>query len=194
MKKLIFTIFFILTITGCSILSELTAFTRCEFSFHSAQDPRLSGIDISNKQSFQDFRLMDGQALLANIARGTLPFSVTANVEVRNPGTTMAAVNAIAWIAFIDDVQVAEGTVSDRVQVAPGGGQAIIPIQIRTDLYQYLQGDNARTMLNFALNVVDAGGQPTRLAMKIKPSVMVGSQSISYPGYFTIEKEFSSGN
>lgn len=194
MKKLLLIFLALPVLSGCSILSEMTAFTRCEFSFHSAQDPRLSGIDISNKQSFQDFRLMDGQALLANIARGTLPFSVTANVEVRNPGTTRAAVNAIDWIALIDDVQVAEGRVSDRVEVTPGGGRSIIPVQISTDLFQYLEGDNARTMLNFALNLVDAGGQPTRLSMKIKPSVMVGSQSIYYPGYFTIDREFRSGN
>jgi len=187
-------LFILPALSGCSILSEITAFTRCEFSFHSAADPSLSGINISNKQSFQDFRLMDGQVLLSNIARGTLPFSVIANVEVRNPGTTTAAVNAIDWIAFIDDVQVAEGTVSDRVVVAPGGGKSIIPIQIRTDLFRYLEGDNARTMLNFALNLVDAGGQPTRLSMKIKPSVMVGSQSIYYPGYFTIDRVFTSGN
>ena len=48
---------------------------------------------------------------------------------------------------------------------------------IQTDLFDYLEGDNPRTMLNFALNLVDAGNQPTRLSMKIKPSVMIGAQS-----------------
>ena len=57
-----------------------------------------------------------------------------------------------------------------------------------------MEGDNPQTMLNFALNLVDAGNQPTRLSMKIKPSVIIGGQSVNYPGYFTITKEFSSGN
>ena len=99
-------------IPGCSILSELTAFTKCEFSFHSAQDPSVCGIDISNRHSFSDFSFVDGQIIAGNILKGTLPFSITANVEVMNPGATTAAVNAIEWIAYIDDIQVAQGAVT----------------------------------------------------------------------------------
>ncbi|MCK4991272.1 MAG: hypothetical protein KAS29_12325 [Bacteroidales bacterium] len=192
-RVLIFTSFLILA-SGCSILSELTAFSKCEFSFHSAQSPSVCGIDISNRHSFSDFSFLDGQVILGNLLRETLPFGITANVEVKNPGATTAAVNSIQWIAFIDDVQVAQGAVADRVEVAPGGGISMIPIRIQTDLFNYMEGDNPQTMLNFALNLVDAGNQPTRLSMKIKPSVIIGGQSVNYPGYFTITKEFSSGN
>ncbi len=136
---------------------------------------------------------MDGQRIVSNILKKSLPFTITANVEVRNPGTVNAAVNGVEWIAFIDDIQVAQGMVSDRIEVAAGGGRSMIPIRIGADLFDYLEGDNPRTMINFALNLVDAGNQPTRLTMKIKPSVQIGAQSIYYPGYFTITKEFSSG-
>ena len=137
---------------------------------------------------------MDGQMIAANLLKGTLPFGITANVEVVNPGATTAAVNSIQWIAFIDNIQVAQGAVTNRIEIAPGGGKSMIPIKIEADLFDYLEGDNPRTMLNFALNLVDAGNQPTRLSMKIKPSVMIGAQSVFYPGFFTITKEFSSGN
>jgi hypothetical protein len=183
----------ILLATGCSILSELTAFTKCEFSFHSAMNPTVCGVDITSKSSFSDFSLLDGQLILGNLLKKTLPFTILANVEVKNPGVSTAAVNSIQWIAFIDDVQVAEGMVSDRVEVAPGGGTSMIPIRMKADLFNYLEGDNPRTMVNFALNLVDAGNQPTRLSMKIKPSVLIGTQTVVYPGYFTISKEFSSG-
>jgi hypothetical protein len=194
MQKLTILISFILIIPGCALLTELTAFTRCEFSFHSAQDPVVCGINVASKHSFSDFSLLDGQRIATNILTGTLPFSITANVEVRNPGTVTAAVNALEWIAIIDDIQVAQGTVSNRVEVAPGGGSSMIPIRIGADLFDYLEGDNPRTMINFALNLVDAGNQPTRLSLKIKPSIQIGPQNIYYPGYFTIVKEFSSGN
>ncbi len=186
--------FLLLGPQGCSILSELTALTKCEFSFHSAQDPSVCNIDITQRRSFSDFSLLDGQVILGSLMRESLPFAITANIEVKNPGASTAAVNSVAWIAFIDDIQVAQGTVNNRVEVAPGGGVSMIPVRIQTDLFDYLEGDNPRTMLNFALNLVDAGDQPTRLSMKIKPSVLIGSQSIQYPGYFTITKEFTSGN
>lgn len=80
MKKILVVMLLFVTLTGCSILAELTAITaitKCEFSFHSAQDP------------------------------------------------------------------------------------------------------------------VVAGGQPTRLSLKIKPSVYVGSTMLTYPDYFTITKDFT---
>jgi hypothetical protein len=194
MKKLLMLAILAFLVPGCAILTELTALTRCEFSFHSARNPTVCGIDVSTNRSFTDFSFTEGQLVVANILRGTLPFSITANVEVRNPGTMTAAVNSMEWIAFIDEVQVAQGIINDRIEVAPSGGSSIIPVRIRTDLFDYLEGDNPRTMINFALNLIDAGNQPTRLSMKIKPSVYIGGQSISYPGFFTISKEFSSGN
>ncbi len=184
----------LLSMQSCSILSELTALTKCEFSFHSAENPVVSGINMSRVSSFSDLSLLDGQRVLSNIMQRRLPFSVTANVAVRNPGPATAAVNYIEWIAFIDDIQVSTGRVDNRVEIPGGGATSIVPIRIETDLYQYLKGDNPRTMLNFALNLVDAGGQPTRLSMKIKPSVMIGGTLVPYPDYFTIEKTFSSGN
>lgn len=194
MKKVSILLFLLLSLSGCAILSELTALTKCEFRFHSAQNPRLSGIDVMRVKSFSDFSFMDGQLLLTNIIRGTLPFSITANIEVKNPGPVTAAVNRIEWIAYIDDVQISDGIVSDRVDIMPNGGTSVIPINIQTDLFKYIEGDNPKTMLNFGLNLVDAGGQPTRLSMQIKPSVIISGQSVSYPGYFTIAYEFSSGN
>jgi len=194
MRRLLIYVSILLLFPGCSILSELTALTKCEFSFHSAQDPSACGIDISSRHSYSDFSFVDGQLIAGNLLRGTLPFGITANVEVMNPGVNTAAVNTIEWIAYIDDIQVAQGSVNDRIEVTPGGGKSMIPIRIQTDLFDYLEGDNPRTMLNFALNLVDAGNQPTRLSMKIKPSVMIGGQTIYYPGFFTITKEFSSGN
>ncbi len=194
MRKLILLDSIALLISGCSILSELTAFTNCEFRLHSVQDPVLCGINVQNRTSFSDFSFMDGQMVLGQLLNSKLPFGITLNVEVQNPGTTTAAVNSIEWLAYIDDVEIARGAVHKRVEVAPTGGRSMIPVIIDADLFEYLEGDNPKAMLNFALNQVNAGDQPSRLSMKIKPSVLIGGQEIDYPGYFTITREFSGGN
>ena len=197
MKKIISIVLLSLLLTSCSILEEImsiAALTKCKYSFHSAQDPVLSDIDVMRVQSFSDLTFLDGLNIVKNIKDKRLPFGITANVEVKNPGTTMAAVNFIDWIAFIDDVQITTGRISDRIEIAANGGTAVVPIRIETDLFKYLEGDNPQTMLNFGLNLVDAGGQPTRISLKIKPSIKVGSTTLASPEFFTIEKEFSSGN
>jgi len=194
MKKILLFASLLLILDGCSFLSELTAFSKCEFRLYSVQDLALCSVDVSQKRSWSDFSFMEGQTIAIKLLQNTLPFDITLNVEVKNPGTSTAAVNSIEWIAFIDDLQVAQGLVNQGVEVAPMGGVGMIPVKVHADLMDYLEGDNPGSMMNFALNLVGAGDQASKLTMKIKPSVLVGSQSIEYPGYFNISHEFSSGN
>jgi len=194
MKKILVFTTILLVLSACSALSELTAFKKCEFRLYSFQDPAVCGIDISDRTSWSDFSFMDGQVIAANILRGVLPIDITVNVEVRNPGTTAAAVNSIEWLAYIDEMEVARGVVERRIEVPASGGLAIVPVKIHADLIEYLEGDNPQAMMNFAMNLLGAGDQPSQITMKIKPSVLIGGQSIPYPGFFTINQEFSSGN
>jgi hypothetical protein len=179
---------------GCSVISELTALQKCEFSFRSVQDPRVCDIEIGDKHSFSDFSFREGQEITLNILKGSLPFEIIANVEVKNPGSTMAAVSSVQWIALIDDMEVAQGMVEDRVEVAPNGGRAIVPILVQTDLIDFLEGSNPQTMLNFILNLLHMGDQPTRVSLKIKPSIMIGQKTIVYPRFFNLTEEFKSGD
>ena len=193
MKKIAAIMGFALLLSGCAILNELTALTKCEFKFHSAENPVIAGINVSRINSYSDLSFMDGQRVVTTIMQRKLPFEITANVEVKNPGMMTAAVNQIEWIAYIDDIEISRGRVDRRIEIQPNA-TTLVPIRIDTDLFQYLEGDNPKTMLNFGLNLVDAGGQPTRLSMKIKPSVYVSGQMIPYPDYFTITHVFKSGS
>lgn len=193
MKKIAAIMGFALLLSGCAILNELTALTKCEFKFHSAENPVIAGINVSSINSYSDLSFMDGQRVVTTIMQRKLPFEITANVEVKNPGMMTAAVNQIEWIAYIDDIEISRGRVDRRIEIQPNS-TTLVPILIDTDLFQYLEGDNPKTMLNFGLNLVDAGGQPTRLSMKIKPSVNAGGQMIPYPDYFTITHVFKSGS
>ena len=194
MRKLLLFATAILLMNSCSIFNELVAFTKCEFRLHSLQEPEACGINLSQKGTWSDFTFMEGQAIAGQLLQKRLPFEITVNVEVKNPGTAMAAVNSIQWIAFIDELQVAQGTVSERVEIPPSGGINKIPVRVKADLLDYLEGDNPRAMLDFALNMVNAGDQSSQVSLKIKPSGLIGTQEVQYPDYFTISKEFKSGN
>lgn len=192
-RKVFFIPLLLLLINSCSVISELTALKTCEFRLYSFQDPSVCGIDLSNRRSLSDFTFLDGQMIAANLLRGTLPFAITVNMEVKNPGTNTAAVNSIEWIAYVDDLEVASGVVDRRVEIAPSGGLAIVPVKIEADLIDYMEGNNPNTILNFAMNLVGTSDQPSNLSMKIKPSLLVGKKKVHYPGFFTVTHEFSSG-
>jgi len=194
MRKILLFASTVLLLHGCSVFSEITALRKCEFRLHSLEEPRLCGIEVSQKRSWKDFSFLEGQQIAATLLNSSLPFEILLNLEVRNPGSKLAAVNTIHWIAYVEDVQVAQGAVVQRVEIPPSHGRVLIPMYLQTDLFEFLEKGHPGSMLNFALSLVQTKDRSSQVSLKIKPSVMVGKRTIPYPGYFTLTKEFSAGD
>ena len=194
MRKLFLLLSLSMTLHGCSSLSRLSAFSRCEFRLYSISEPSLCGIDVSRKRSWRDFSFNEGQRIALYLLGSHLPFDATAMVEVRNPGTETAAVEAIQWKLMVDNVKVATGSVNRAVEVPPSGGRVLVPVPVHADLVDLMQGDHPETMMNFVLNMLNRGQGSSELSLKIKPTIALGGGSVRYPGYFKISREFSSGN
>lgn len=194
MRKLSILASLMFLLQGCASISKLGAFSQCEFRLYALTEPMICGIDVSHKRSWRDFSLQEGQRIALYLLGSHLPFDVTAMVEVRNPGSQIAAVNAIQWKLKVDNVRLAMGSVNEPVEVAPSGGRVLVEVPIHADLIDLMEGDNPHTMTNFVLNLLNSGDKSSELSLKIKPSIAVGSRSVRYPGYFTISREFSSGN
>jgi hypothetical protein len=199
MKKLISFSAILLTmmlLSSCEILEQaqqMANLTKCEFRLNSVDQLRLAGVNIQQVRQLSDLNFMDAAKITAAAASGgNLPLNFTLNVEVKNPNSAAAGLNKLDWILLIDDIEMTTGVNNQRVQVAANGGTAIIPLNIGIDLRQALQGKSADAIANFGLNLAGAGNRPTRITLKAKPTIMVGSQTISYPGYLTVQNEFTS--
>ncbi|HNW70832.1 MAG TPA: hypothetical protein PKI01_10545 [Bacteroidales bacterium] len=192
MKQKILFLIIIVFIASCSQIKELTNLLTCDFRLASAENITLGGVNVQKLKSFSDLTMIDGAKLLATVSSGSLPLNFTLNVQARNPNKEKAALSKLDWIAYIDNTQIATGTTTKRVEIAPNNGTGIFPLQISTDLVKLLSGQSGKNIVNFGLNLVDAGNRPTRITLKAKPTVMVGSYAVQYPGYITISKEFAS--
>jgi len=199
MKKLISLSALLITmmlLSGCEILNQaqqMANLTKCEFRLNSVDQLRLAGVNIQQVRQLSDLNFMDAAKITAAAASGgNLPLNFTLNVEVKNPNPAAAGLNRLDWILLIDDIEMTTGVNDQRVQVAANGGTAIIPLTIGIDLRQALQGKSADAIANFGLNLAGAGNRPTRITLKAKPTIVVGSQTISYPGYLTVQNEFTS--
>ena len=60
----------VLFLSSCSMLSELVAFTKCEFRLQSLQEPEVCGINVSQKSTWSDFTFTEGQTLAAQVIPG----------------------------------------------------------------------------------------------------------------------------
>jgi hypothetical protein len=194
MKKLIFT-FLILQLAifnSCSVLeqtSEMKTFAKCEFRIESARNMKLAGISIQDKHSLSDLSIMEMTKIAGVIGGGTLPLTFDLNVQAKNPNNDLAAMNKLDWILIIDDIEMTRGVLARRVEI-PAEMVSSFPVSMSLDLMKSLSGESGNALINFALNLSGTGSRPTRIKLKAKPTILVGTTPIEYPGYITIREEF----
>ncbi|HSG68342.1 MAG TPA: LEA type 2 family protein [Bacteroidales bacterium] len=193
LKSLIPAFILIFFLPSCAVLdqtSEMKTFTRCMFRLSDIQDVLLAGVDVQDVQGMNDLSFSEASKLSMAALSGKMPLGFTLNVEVMNPNEKQASMNELFWELFIDDIEITQGKVSKKISIPPGG-TAIMPVGIQVDLFKVLTGESANAVMNFGMNLTGSGGQPSRVKLKIKPSVYIGMTQIKYPGFFTIEEEFT---
>ena len=183
---------FVFFLPSCSVLqqtSEIATFTKCEFRIESARNMKLAGINIQDKHSISDFSIMEAAKIAGIIAGGTLPLTFDLNVGIKNPNQKLAAMNQLDWILIIDDIEMTRGLLDQRIEI-PASTAITFPVAMSLDLMKSLNGKSGDALINFALNLSGTGTRPTRIKLKARPTILVGTTPIEYPGYITIKQEF----
>jgi LEA14-like dessication related protein len=191
-KILIALLSLILVLPSCDILrqvEEMSMLSRCEFRINTLTDIKLAGVNISNIHHVSDINAMDVLLLTNGVIINQLPLSFNLNLQVKNPNTQTASLNQLDWILFIDDMQMLEGVVNQKFIVGPDE-TSTLPVQIGFNLAEVLEDERADKIIDFALGLSEDSGKTTRVMVKLKPSVMVGQQSIPYPGWIEVRNDF----
>ena len=195
MKKFLLLSVIALVMTSCDVVKQvqqMAMFTKCDFRLKTVENTFLAGVNIQRIQKLSDLNMMDAAMLTAAMTAKEVPLTFTLNVEARNPNTSPASMQKIDWILLIDDIEMAKGTNNQQVLIPANQGTVIIPLQISTDLKKSLTGKSGTAIINFALNLAGSGNTPSRITLKAKPTIMIGSFPIAYPGYITVSQNFSS--
>jgi hypothetical protein len=191
---LLLTIIFVMPFQGCDVAKQTqraTNLSKCDFRVLSVENINLAGTYIENSSSIESLNLMDAANIMTAMGRSTFPLSFQLNFEAKNPNNTEAGLNKLEWILFIDDIQMTSGTVDKAFTIPPNNGTAIIPIQVSMDLKPALKGKSLDAIVNFGFNLAGMGNKPTRIKAKLKPTIMIGNYPLTYPGYISVNTEFS---
>jgi len=195
MKKYLW-IFLILTvISSCDVLrnvKEMMTFSKCDFRLKSVDQTKLAGVNIQNLSFFADLRLNDALIITHAYTNGHLPLTFILNVDVRNPNATTASMTKVDWILLIDNHEMVNGTSTQSITIPPNGGVTVWPLQVSINLVKALSNETFDSLKNFAFNLAGVGNKPTRITLKAKPTIMVGNSPVAYPGYITINTDFTS--
>lgn len=164
--------------------------TQCQFRLASVDQVSLSGIPLQGTMSLSDIDPMDLLKLRAAFTSNSLPLQFTVNVEAKNPNNSPAGMSRMEWILFIDGNRMTSGMLEKPVQIPGGGGTGDFPLVMNLNLLESLSGKTFNSMVNLALNIAGEGAKPTHVTLQVKPSIMVGSQSLDYPDYITVNRDF----
>jgi hypothetical protein len=196
--KRFLTVGFLLCLTalpffGCSTLQQLAqmaTLTQCQFRMVSVEHTTVAGIDLRDKSSLSDIGPLDLVRLQSVFTSGTLPLQFTLNLEGKNPNSSSAGMNRFAWILYMDGNELTSGELEKGFEIPADGGVTPIPLAVSLDLRKALTGKTLDSMLNLALNIAGEGSKPTRISLKMKPTITVAGQDLDYPDYITVTREF----
>jgi LEA14-like dessication related protein len=175
---------------SCKTLMTYTNIVKCDFRMESLRNPTVAGIDVNSVKKLSDLNIIQAGKVTTAYLAGNVPLTFTLNMEGKNPNTTEARMAQFDWIVKIDDVQIATGTNQSEYAIPANNGTQIIPLKISVNLLDVVNKESKETLINFGLNLADAGDKPTRVSLQIRPTVYVGSIPITYPGYLNLGTEF----
>jgi hypothetical protein len=191
MKKIILICFAAVTIFGCGVnkqAQQIKALERCTYRVVSATNLSVAGTDVKRLINNQDLNLGSLPALAFGLLRKDVPLRATLNLEINNPAGNLAAINQFEYKILINNQELVDGFVDRQVNIA-AGQSVVVPVAVNVNVYQFIS--NARVMSEIS-DFLHGGDRKGLVTLKIRPSIMVGGALIKYPGYISIDKEFSS--
>lgn len=176
----------LLLLPGCSAIQQFTALSQVDFSVNRLGDGLLAGIDLNQVRSYNDLNALDAARLISSVAQGELPLGFTLHLDASNPSSNSTAARLVQldWTLLIDESETVSGIFNDNRLINPGE-TADIPISMELDLVRFF-GTNAQDVIDLALNLAGAGGNPARVSLRARPTVNTALGPISYPGHITI--------
>ena len=163
-------------------LSQLTNIKNCTFALDKVDSVQVAGVNVMNLSSFSATDLIN---LAACVKAKKVPVTLGVRVGVSNPGASTATVTRMDWLCTVDNKQMATGVVSDRYSV-PAGGSVTIPLRVNMDAYELFSSSGVDAIKAFINSFSKEDHTSSRVAVKVKPTVELGSATVTMPNYITL--------
>ena len=109
------------------------------------------------------------------------------NINIKNPTEHKASLTAMDWILAIDGTDVANGA-SNRTYTINSKKTTTVPLGVSTDLGQLFSKKGVDALKNFASSFTN-DGTSSKIGLRIRPSMTVGTSQVPFPNYIKLEKK-----
>lgn len=178
----------------CSVnqqISQAKALGDCRYTIASADSVFLAGTDIREFRKIEDLNPARFPRLATGLLTRNVPLDARVNLDITNPTNKMAGINQLEYRVLLAGQELFNGFLNQRIEVPAGGGRTRVPIKLSTNAYQLLTDAKTRdAFTQLVQNLSGASGsKPSKLTIKIKPTLALGNKAINYPGYITIDQD-----
>ncbi len=180
-------------LSSCDVLNELASqFTsvanlaNCEFNLKNVSNVTVAGVNVKNVTQ-GNLSATDVVKLVAAYQSKKVPLSMNLNVDVTNPTTTQAAMTALDWILAIDGTDMANGVNSNSYTIKPSA-TTTVPLGVNADLGDLFSSKSIEALKTFASSFSNEGIS-SKVGLRVRPSLSVGTTQVPFPEYITLEKK-----
>ena len=172
-------------------ISQAKALGDCRYSIASADSVYLAGVDVRQFRKLEDINPARYPRLAAGLLTRNVPLDARINLEVINPTNRLAGINQLEYRILLAGQELFTGFLNQRIEVQPGGGKTRVPVRLNANAYQLMTDPKTRDAFGELVQNFSgaAGAKPSKLTIRIKPTLDLGGKQINYPGYITIDQD-----
>ena len=181
------------TLSACSVLeslldqaSGLANLDNGEYNLKNVTGLTVAGVNVKNLTN-GNITAADVLKLSSALLSKQVPMSMDVNIDIKNPTEKNAALTAMDWILDIDGGQFAQGNSTKNYTVTKMA-TTTVPLGVNTDLYSMFSKDGINSLKNF-VSSFKSDGTSSKVGLRIKPSLSVGSYTVPMPNYIKVEKK-----
>lgn len=192
MKQVIIALTLIFTLAGCDVVNQIGGayqLTQCEYKYNHINDIQVAGINLGNGSSISLSNFASLSSILMGGTLQTIPFSMTLNLDVKNPNQKAALLNALDYAIEINGLDFTTGKVDVPLRVEPDN-TSILPITVGVDLKSLMNRYSRDTVAKEMGGFLGLTSNPTNVTVKIWPKVMVGNTLIKVPAAIPVSFTF----
>ncbi len=186
-----------LLFSQCSVnkqISQAKTLGDCRYTVASADSIFLAGTDVRQFRKLEDINPVKFPRLATGLLLRNVPLDARLNIDITNPTNKLAGINQLEYKIMLAGQELFNGFLNQRIEVQPGGGKTRVPIRLNTNAYQLLTDPKTRDAFTQLVQNLSgaANTQPSKLTIRIKPTLDLLGKQVNYPGYITIDQDVSS--
>ncbi len=169
---------------GCDVMNKIGGayqLSQSEYRYNSVNNIQLAGMNLGNASGISLSNLATISTILAGgSAMQTIPFSMTLNMDVTNPNTTAAFLDALDYAIQINEMEFVEGKMDIPIRIEPGETK-MVAVPISVDLKSLMNRYSQQRVTSEMSAFLGITPNKTSVSVKLWPKFLVGGTLVKVP-------------